>query len=114
MGMIYRKEVQFQKTYLSMSKGAYLVQLLFHQSLIRRFFETTQIHGMFSVYKLLVFPPRNLDIPGIGHHDIIATINWTILKLKHSSHKRIALTTFVVYWLVLAHEYKCYSPRKFS
>ena len=56
-------------------KGTYLVWLFLHHSLVRCFFETTRVHGVFSVHELLVFPPRNLDIPRVGHHNIVTAIH---------------------------------------
>lgn len=70
---------------------------------------------MFSVYELLVFPPRNLDIPRVGHHDVVTAIH--CITIKPDSIQRYSttpLTTFVIYRLVLAHEHKRDPFGKFS
>lgn len=70
---------------------------------------------MFSVYELLVFPPRNLDIPRIGHDDVVTAIHYRSNQKPGSEGlARTGPTAFVIDGFVLAHEHERDPLREFS
>jgi len=75
----------------------YMVRVLFHHDVVWRFLQSTWIHAMFSIHKLLGFTAGDFDLASVRHDNIVSTVD-----------------AWVVDRLVLAHEHECDPLREFS